>query len=36
MYTFIVSLICLVLGYVIYGKVVERIMQPDAKRVTPS
>ncbi len=35
MYTFIVSLICLVLGYVIYGKVVEHIMQPDAQRATP-
>ncbi len=35
MYTFIVSLICLILGYVIYGKFVERIMEPDAKRETP-
>ena len=35
MYTFIVSVICLVLGYIIYGKVVERIMQPDASKTTP-
>ncbi len=35
MYTFVVSMICLVLGYVVYGKFVERIMQPDAKRPTP-
>ncbi len=35
MYTFIVSVICLVLGYVIYGKVVERIMQPDVNKTTP-
>ena len=35
MYTFIVSLICLVLGYVVYGKFVERIMEPDGKRLTP-
>ena len=35
MYTFIISLICLILGYMIYGKIVERIMQPDANRKTP-
>lgn len=35
MYTFIAGLICLVLGYVVYGRVVERIMQPDANRKTP-
>lgn len=35
MYTFVVSMICLVLGYVIYGKFVERVMEPDANRLTP-
>ena len=35
MYTFIISVICLILGYVIYGKFMEHIMEPDAKRVTP-
>lgn len=35
MYTFIVSLICLILGYAVYGKFVEHVMQPDANRQTP-
>lgn len=35
MYTFIISLICLILGYVLYGKFMEHIMQPDATRPTP-
>lgn len=35
MYTFIISMICLILGYVVYGKFVERVMHPDAQHPTP-
>jgi len=35
MITFIVSLVALVLGYVIYGAIVERVMRPD-NRETPA
>ncbi len=35
MITFIVSLVALVLGYLIYGAIVERVMRPD-DRVTPA
>ncbi len=35
MITFIISLVALVLGYLIYGAIVERVMRPD-DRVTPA
>lgn len=35
MITFIVSFLLLILGYIIYGRVVERTFQPDADRKTP-
>ena len=35
MISFVISLIALVLGYFIYGKIVERIVGPDADRTTP-
>ncbi len=35
MYTFIICLVCLVAGYFVYGKVVEKIVQPDADRIPP-
>ncbi len=35
MYTFIVCLLCLVAGYAVYGKIVEKIVQPDPNRTTP-
>jgi carbon starvation protein CstA len=35
MYTFIVCLICLVAGYFVYGKIVEKIVEPDAERTAP-
>ncbi len=35
MYTFVVSLVALVLGYIIYGAIVERIIAPD-DRPTPA
>ena len=35
MYTFLASLALLILGYAVYGKVIERIMQPDGNRKTP-
>ncbi len=35
MYTFLASLALLILGYAVYGRVVERIMQPDGNRKTP-
>ena len=36
MYSFIISIIALVLGFVIYGRVVERVFGADAKRITPA
>lgn len=36
MYTFVISLILLVVGYLIYGKVVEKVFQIDSKRTTPA
>lgn len=35
MITFTVALVLLVLGYFIYGAIVERVFGPDSKRVTP-
>ena len=36
MFSFIISIAALILGYVIYGKVVEKIFGPDPARVTPA
>ncbi|MBP5719481.1 MAG: carbon starvation protein A, partial [Bacteroidales bacterium] len=36
MFSFIISILALVLGYLIYGRVVERIFRPDASRLTPA
>lgn len=35
MFTFVISIVLLVLGYVVYGRIVERTFGSDAKRVTP-
>lgn len=35
MYTFIIALCLLILGYIVYGKVVERAFGPDSGRQTP-
>ncbi|MBO7507840.1 MAG: carbon starvation protein A [Paludibacteraceae bacterium] len=36
MVTFIISMLALVAGYLVYGKLVERIFSPDPSRVTPA
>ena len=36
MFTFIISLIALILGFFIYGKFVERVFGPDEKRIAPA
>lgn len=36
MYSFIISLAALVLGYIIYGRLVERVFVPDSSRKTPA
>ncbi len=36
MYSFIISIIALILGYLIYGKAVEKIFGPDPARPTPA
>ena len=36
MYSFLISLVALVLGYALYGKFVERIFGPDPARPTPA
>lgn len=36
MYSFIISIVALVLGYFIYGKIVDRIFGSDENRVTPA
>ncbi|MCI6295246.1 MAG: carbon starvation protein A [Bacteroidales bacterium] len=36
MLSFTLSLIALIVGYIFYGRLVERIMQPDAQRPTPA
>ena len=36
MVTFIVAIVLLVLGYWIYSKVIERIIEVDPKRATPA
>ena len=36
MFSFIISIIALIAGYIIYGKIVERIFGIEASRVTPA
>ncbi len=36
MYSFIISLVALILGYVFYGRLVEKIFGPDPSRITPA
>ena len=36
MFSFIISIAALILGYIIYGKVVEKIFGPDPARATPA
>ena len=36
MLTFLLSVVALVLGYIFYGRVVERVVRPDAARITPA
>lgn len=36
MYTFVISIILLVLGYVIYGRIIERLVGVDPQRATPA
>lgn len=36
MYSFLISIIALVLGYILYGRVVEKIFGPDPARLTPA
>ena len=36
MYSFLISLAVLVVGYLLYGKIVERVFGPDQKRATPA
>lgn len=36
MITLLISIACLILGYIIYGKVVERVFGPDPNRQTPA
>ena len=36
MYSFIISLVALVLGYFFYGRFIDRIFGPDKNRETPA
>ncbi|WP_367181838.1 carbon starvation CstA family protein, partial [Fusobacterium sp.] len=36
MISFIVSVIALIVGYMIYGKVVEKVFNPDENALTPA
>lgn len=36
MYSFLISIVVLILGYFIYGKFIEKIFGPDAKALTPA
>ena len=36
MYTLLISMAALILGYLLYGRFVERIFKPDPKAVTPA
>lgn len=35
MYSFVISLIALIVGYIVYGGVIDRLFGPDAERQTP-
>lgn len=36
MYTLLISIVCLVIGYLLYGKVVEKVFGPDPNAKTPA
>ena len=36
MYSFLISIVVLVLGYIFYGKLIDRIFGPDPSRITPA
>lgn len=36
MYTLLISMAALILGYIIYGKFVDKVFSPDPKRLTPA
>ena len=36
MYSFLLSLLALVLGYFLYGRLIEKIFGPDPNRATPA
>jgi len=36
MYSFLISIVALILGYILYGRVVERVIRPDKDSVTPA
>jgi len=36
MFSFLISIVALVLGYFVYGAIVEKVFKPDPKRVTPA
>ena len=36
MYTLLISIVCLVIGYLLYGKVVEKVLGPDPNAKTPA
>ena len=36
MFSFIICLVALIVGYVVYGRYIERVFTPDLKRVTPA
>ena len=36
MVSFLISIVALVLGYFVYGAIVEKVFKPDSKRVTPA
>lgn len=36
MYSFIISIVALVLGYIFYGRFVERVFGPNPRRITPA
>lgn len=36
MYSFLISIVMLLLGYIVYGRIIERVMRPDKQAVTPA
>lgn len=36
MFSFIISIVALLLGYAFYGRLVEKVFKPDSKRITPA